>query len=134
MMSFACTKVPTSNFRSIEVRRYLDVRVARSTSVLFEVSMSNLPPRVSHQERCCLVMCTTPLPFLKKSGLLATLRKGMWMRTRLISNQKITYIQLVSSPIYSGTGRTPSLLRIEACGVAGGISEYLLHREAGSLN
>ena len=53
--------VPTSNFRSIEVRRYLDVRVARSTSVLFEVSMSNLPPRVSHQERCCLVMRTTVL-------------------------------------------------------------------------
>ena len=33
----------TSNFRSMEVRRYLDLRVARSTSVLFEVSMSNLP-------------------------------------------------------------------------------------------
>ena len=96
--------------------------------------MSNLLPRVSHQECCCLVMHTTPLPFLKKSGPLATLHKGMWMRTRLISNQKITYMQLVSSPIYSGMGRTPSLLRIEVCGVAGGISEYLLHREAGSLN
>ena len=46
-------KVPTSNFRSIKVRRYLDLRVARVSS------MSNLPPRVSHQERCCLVMRTT---------------------------------------------------------------------------
>ena len=58
----------------------------------------------SHQRQHGLVMHTTPLPFLKKSGPLATLHKGMWMRTRLISNQKITYIQLVSSPIYSGTG------------------------------
>ena len=42
LRSLYCAEL-TSNFRSIEVRRYLDLRVARSTSVLFEVSMSNLP-------------------------------------------------------------------------------------------
>ena len=58
---FVQSKVPTSNFRSIEVCRYLDLRVACSTSVLFEVSMSNLPPHASR------MLSTTLLPLLKKS-------------------------------------------------------------------